>query len=231
MILGVIPARGGSKGVTGKNIKKLLNKPLIQYTIDAAKESNLDRIIVSTDCEKIANFSLSQGIDVPFLRPKELACDDSSSIDVMVHSLIQMEKLDGCKYEYLMMLQPTTPFRTSKNINDSLNLIDESNKIDSVISVVDVQGYHPARMKFIKNGFLIDPFFCEEVENQNRQELRKMYIRNGAIYLTKREYILKRSFKGLNSKALIMNKNQSVNIDTPDDFNYAEYIINSFLKS
>ncbi len=228
MTLGVIPARGGSKGVPGKNIKKLLNKPLIQYTIEAAIKSNLDRVIVSTDCKKIADLSISLGVDVPFLRPSELASDDSRSIDVMVHSLIEMEKLDDCNYEYLMMLQPTTPFRTFKNINDSLNLIKESKKIDSVISVVDVQGNHPARMKFIEDGFLIDPTFCEKVENQNRQELKKMYIRNGAIYLSKREYILKHSFKGLNSKALIMSKNQSVNIDSFDDFNYAEYIINNY---
>ncbi len=228
MTLGVIPARGGSKGVPGKNIKKLLDKPLIQYTIEAAKKSNLDRVIVSTDCEQIANLSISLGVDVPFLRPTELASDDSKSIDVMAHSLSEMEKLDDCNYEYLMMLQPTTPFRTFKNINDSLNLIKESKKIDSVISVVDVQGNHPARMKFIKDGFLIDPTFCEKVENQNRQELKKMYIRNGAIYLSKTEYILKRSFKGLNSKALIMSKNQSVNIDSFDDFNYAEYIINNY---
>ena len=227
-VLAVIPARAGSKGVPGKNIKKLSDKPLIQYSIEAAINSNLDRIIVSTDCKKIANLAVKLGVDVPFMRPPKLAADNSNSIDVMVHSLIEMEKLDNCKYEYLMMLQPTTPFRTYKNINDSLSLINESKKIDSVISVVDVQGNHPARMKFIKDGYLIDPIFCEKVENQNRQDLKKMYIRNGAIYLSKRECILKSSFKGLLSKALIMNKNESVNIDTADDFNYAEYMINSF---
>ena len=227
-VLAVIPARAGSKGVPGKNIKKLAGKPLIQYSIEAAINSNLDRIIVSTDCKKIANLAVKLGVDVPFMRPPKLAADNSNSIDVMVHSLIEMEKIDNCKYEYLMMLQPTTPFRTYKNINDSLSLINESKKIDSVISVIDVQGNHPARMKFIKDGFLIDPVFCEKVENQNRQDLKKMYIRNGAIYLSKRECILKSSFKGLLSKALIMNKNESVNIDTADDFNYAEYMINSF---
>ena len=212
-----------------KNIKKLADKPLIQYSIEAAKKSNLDRIIVSTDSEKIANISLKLGIDVPFLRPSKFATDNSSSLDVIQHSLKQMEKIDNCTYDYVMMLQPTTPFRTSQNINNAIKIINNSKKIDSVISVVDVQGTHPARMKYIRDGFLIDPDFCEKIENQNRQELEKMYIRNGAIYLTKREFIFKRSFKGINSKALIMDKLESVNIDTIDDFNYAQYIIREVL--
>ena len=110
----------------------------------------------------------------------------------MVHSLIEMEKLDDCNYEYLMMLQPTTPFRTFKNINDSLNLIKESKKIDSVISVVDVQGNHPARMKFVEDGFLIDPTFVKKLKIKIDRSLKNVYKKR--CYLLKQEGIYFKTF-------------------------------------
>ena len=100
-----------------------------------------------------------------------------------------------------------------------------SNDADSVISVVDVEGHHPARMKYIKDGILIDPPYCEKVENQNRQELDKMYIRNGAIYLTKSDVILNRSYKGNKCMALLMPNSRSINIDTETDFKLAEWTL------
>ena len=227
-IIGIIPARSGSKGVKNKNIAVLGKKPLISYTINSALKSNLDKVIVSTNCDKISSLAKSFGAEVPFKRPQKLATDNAKSIDVIIHALKEIERKNNETYDYIMMLQPTTPFRNSEDINKSIELISQSNDADSVISVVNVGGYHPARMKYITKGILIDPVFCEKVENQNRQELREMYIRNGAIYLTKRETLLSKSFKGKKCLAYEMGPKSSINIDTIADFNYAKYIIENF---
>ena len=225
-ILGIIPARGGSKGIPSKNIKELDGMPLIAYTIKAALNSNLTHVIVSTDSQTIADIAISYGANVPFLRPDNLATDTASSMPVAIHGLLEMEKLFECQYDAVMLLQPTTPFRTTEDINNAISLLIEK-ETDSVISVVDVGGTHPARMKYLKEGLLIDPPFCEEKENQNRQELEPMFIRNGAIYLSKRNVLLKGTYKGDSCAALIMPNNRSVNIDTIFDFEYAEWLKSS----
>ena len=223
-VLGLIPARGGSKGVQRKNIKKLAGRELITYTIAAAKGSKLCEIIVSTDDNEIAEIADYFGVNAPFRRPAELASDKAKSIDVALHAMETMEDLKGARYDAIMLLQPTTPFRTSEDINNALSLLASDESADSVISVVNVEGHHPARMKYLKEGLLVDPPFCEEYENQNRQELEQVYIRNGAIYLTKRETILNGSFKGNKCLALLMPQSRSVNIDTLFDFEYAEWL-------
>jgi CMP-N-acetylneuraminic acid synthetase len=224
-ILGVIPARGGSKGVPRKNIKILGDLPLIVYTIRAALNSNISRLIVSTEDEEIAEVSLKYGAEVPFKRPFELSQDNSKSIDVAINGLIEAEKFFKEQYDAIMMLQPTTPFRITDDINNSIEMFLNDSEADSVISVVDVEGHHPARMKFINNNVLIDPVFCENYENQNRQELEPMFIRNGAIYLTKRRTLLQGSFKGYKSLAYKMPSNRSINIDNQNDFDYAKWLL------
>jgi CMP-N-acetylneuraminic acid synthetase len=229
-ILGVIPARGGSKGVLGKNIKPLSGKPLIGYSIEAAKNSLLTKVIVSTDDEKIMHVAQEFGAETPFIRPSNLASDTAKSIDVAKHALLEMEKIDNVEYDALMLLQPTAPFRTANDINDAIAILNNNKNADSVISVVDVLAHHPARMKYLKDGVLIDPPFCEAYENQNRQELEPMYLRNGAIYLTKRDALLSNSYKGNKCMALIMPHQRSANIDTIDDFELAEWMYNKYLK-
>lgn len=223
-VLGIIPARGGSKGVPGKNIKHLAGKPLIAYSIDAAKDSGLSKLIVSTDDEQIADVARGLGADVPFLRPDFLASDTAKSLDVSRHALLTMERSDNVQYDAIMLLQPTTPFRTTEDINQAIELLLANPDADSVISVVDVQGHHPARVKYLEEGILIDPPFCEAYENQNRQELRPMYIRNGAIYLTKRDTLLNNSYKGNKCLGLVMSRARSSNIDTLFDFKLAEWL-------
>jgi CMP-N,N'-diacetyllegionaminic acid synthase len=223
-ILGIIPARGGSKGLPGKNIKLLNGTPLIAYTIKEALNSNLDEFIVSTDSEEIAEVARNYGGKVPFLRPAEIATDNASSLDVVLHALDFMKEHENKEYDAIMLLQPTTPYRDSADINQAINLLISSDA-DSVISVTDVGGTHPARMKFIVDGNLIDPPFVEAFEGQNRQELPPMYIRNGGIYLTKVDTIRKGSFKGNISKALVMPEKKSVNIDNIDDFEFAEWLM------
>ncbi|MCG9881355.1 MAG: acylneuraminate cytidylyltransferase family protein [Bacteroidia bacterium] len=229
-ILGIIPARGGSKGVKGKNIKSLSGEPLIYYTIKEALKSDLTSLIVSTDDEEISKVAKSYGVEVPFKRPTDLSNDTAKSIDVAVHALNEMERIHGFNYDAIMLLQPTTPFRTYEDINDCLNLMINHPEADSVISVVDVKGHHPARMKYLQDGWLIDPPFCEEIENQNRQELRPMFIRNGAIYLTRKITLLKKSYKGEKCLAYEMPGERSVNIDNMQDFEYAEWLHSKFLK-
>lgn len=222
-VLGVIPARGGSKGVIGKNIKLLDDKPLIAYTIEVALQSQLDSVIVSTDSTAIAEIARQFGAGVPFLRPAELATDSSKAIPVIQHALAEIEAQTGVTYDAVMMLQPTSPFKLVSDIDEAIQLLEKSGA-DSVISVVPVHGHHPARMKYLEGDQLIDPDFSEAYENQPRQELRPMYIRNGAIYLTRRNVLLADSFKGKDCRALIMPEERSVNIDTEVDFKYAIWV-------
>jgi CMP-N,N'-diacetyllegionaminic acid synthase len=224
MILGVIPARGGSKGVPGKNVRPLAGTPLIGWTINAAKGSHLTRTVLSTDDEAIARVGRELGVDVPFLRPADLATDSAKSLPVMQHALAAAEADDGRHYDAVMMLQPTTPLRTAADIDGAIDKLAETGA-DSVISVVDVLAHHPARMKFLEGDRLVDPPFCEAYENQPRQELRPMYIRNGAIYLTRREVLLGGSFKGTDCRAWLMPESRSVNIDTELDFRLAEWML------
>jgi CMP-N,N'-diacetyllegionaminic acid synthase len=222
-ILGVIVARGGSTGVPRKNLKKINDIPLIGYTFNAVKKSSLlTDTILSTDSEEIQEFALQSDIDTPFIRPSRLANDVISPMYSVLHALDFMEK-KGKHYDAVMMLQPTAPFRTDKDIDGAIILLENS-LADSVISVVDVGANHPARMKYLDGDRLLDPPFCEEYENQRRQELKQMFIRNGAIYLTKTSVLKKESFKGNDCRAWVMPWNRSINIDTFEDFIYANWI-------
>ena len=229
-VLGVIPARGGSKGVPGKNIKPLAGIPLIAYTIRASINSKyLTRVIISTDNEEIANISQKYGGEVPFLRPPDLATDNANAIPVIQHALTTLEKNeDAVIYDFVVMLQPTSPFRTEKDIDGAIKLLDQTGA-DSVISVVDVCSHHPARMKYLEGNKLIDPPLAESYENQPRQELISMYIRNGAIYATRKDVLMDGSFKGHDCRGWIMPPERSLNIDTEMDFKHAEWLISEGL--
>lgn len=222
-ILGLIPARGGSQTVKRKNMIDLGGVPLIEWTIKTAQASSLSRVIVSTDNQEIADFSKKIGCEVPFIRPGELATSSALAIDVVNHALDVL----GEEFDAVMMLQPTTPFRIKEDIEESIRIIQDAS---SVISVVAVDGAHPARMKYIEEGLLIDPPFAEEIENMPRQELRKVFIRNGAIYLTKVPYLREMTFKGPKSVALIMPSERSVNIDSEFDLVVARAVYSARLN-
>lgn len=222
--LGVIPARGGSKGIPGKNLRPVAGVPLIVHTIRAASEAGrLTRTVVSTDDAEIARVAQDAGADVPFLRPAPLSTDDALAIDVLVHALEAIESSGDEPYDAVLMLQPTTPFRTHEDIDGALGKLAETGA-DSVISVIEVGGHHPARMKFLEGDRLIDPPFAEAVENQPRQQLRPMYLRNGAIYASRRATLLSGSFKGQDCRAWVMPRARSVNIDDLDDLAYATWL-------
>lgn len=225
-VLAVIPARGGSKAIPRKNIRLLGGRPLLVWTLQAAQRSGkLTRTIVSTDDPEIAALARAHGGEVPFLRPPELATDSAPAIPTIQHALRHVEAPPGEEqFEVVVMLQPTTPFRTASDIDGALEKLERTGAV-SVISVVDVGGHHPARMKYLEGDRLIDPPFCESHENQPRQELRAMYLRNGAIYAVRREVLLAGSFKGRDCRAWIMPPERSLNIDTEHDFRYAEWLL------
>mgnify|MGYP000574740084 FL=1 len=222
-ILGIIPARAGSKSIKNKNISNLGGKPLIAYTIEAVKKSNLIDFVVSSDSNKILDISKKYGAKNLILRPKKYAQDKTRSVFLFKYLRKQLEK--NYKFDVIMILQPTSPLRTHTDINRSIKLFKE-NKCDSVISVTSVGGMHPARMKYInKKRYIVDPVFAEKKEGQNRQELKKIFIKNGAIYLFKKNNLDKNSIKGKKSLAMVMPQHSSINIDTKYDLELAKYFI------
>ena len=226
-VIAIIPARAGSKGVLNKNIKSLNGKPLISYTIEEAKKSKfIDKLIVSTDSKEIADISLSQGASVPFIRPSELSTDSSLTFDVIKHTMNFLKDKDE-HYDIIVLLQPTTPFRNVESLDKAILTLKKSNKYTSVVSVIDVEGNHPLRMKKIEGDYLIN-YIEQGFENMNpRNELPKVYIRSGAIYaiLTKNFYEEQSLVSNLCSP-IILDKIETINIDSPLDFKFCEFILN-----
>lgn len=218
-ILGLIPARGGSKGVPHKNIIDIKGKPLINYSIEtglaAVKKGIIDRVVVSTDDQKIADVSLKAGAEVPFLRPDYLSNDTAKSVDVMIHAY-EFFKEQGIVYDAILLLQPTTPLRTVEDIENSVDIFIKSNN-SSLIScfkeeyVCDLVSYH-------KDGDLARPLNPNHNKGVRRQELEDIYVRNGAIYITTVEHMISnhRVFDDVPS-IYVMPKDRSVNIDCMDD--------------
>lgn len=225
-VLAIVTARGGSKGIRRKNIALLMGKPLLAYTAEAALSAKrLTRVILSTEDEEIARIGRQCGLDIPFLRPVELAADDTPTIPVLQDVLRRLEE-GGERYESVLTLQPTNPLRLPEDIDGSIELLEESGA-DSVISFVDVGEKHPARMKFISpDGRVIDPPFAEEFEGQRRQDLPQLYLREGSIYLTRRAVLMEQnSLKGVDCRAWIIPQERYCNIDTPFDLLLAEQML------
>ncbi|MFH1662278.1 MAG: NAD(P)-dependent oxidoreductase [Candidatus Falkowbacteria bacterium] len=224
-ILGIITARGGSKGIPKKNIKNLAGKPLIAYTIEAAKKSALlTRCIVSTDSEEIADIAREYGADIPFIRPDDLAQDNSTSIDVVKHALNFLKNYKGEEYDYLMILQPTSPLRSAKDIDECVKKIVDTNA-DSVMSMFELVDFSLKKLKKIENDIIM-PIEEEGKESSQRQDLTKLYKRNCAIYLTKTDLIMQGDLFGKDSRAYVMPEKRSIDINKPIDFEIAEFFIN-----
>lgn len=225
-VLGIITARGGSKGIPRKNIRLLAGKPLLQYTAEAAFGAKLlTRVILSTEDEEIAEVGRKCGLDVPFLRPRELARDDTPTLLVLQDAVRCVEQA-GDEFDAIFTLQPTSPMRRSADIDGAIQLLEASGA-DSVISFVNVSDKHPARMKFIdENGRVSDPPFAEAFEGQRRQDLRMLYLREGSIYLTRRDVLMKQSsIKGRDCRAWMIPDDRACNIDTPLDWFMAEQLL------
>jgi CMP-N-acetylneuraminic acid synthetase len=224
--LAIVTARGGSKGIPRKNIVPLLGKPLLAYTAAAAlTASRLTRTVLSTEDEEIARIGREYGLEVPFLRPPELARDDTPTIPVLQDVVRRLEEVEE-PYDAVLTLQPTNPFRRPEDIDGAIELLERTGA-DSVISFVDVGEKHPARMKFItSDGRVVDPPFAEQFEGQRRQELPALYIREGSIYLTRRAILMEQnSLKGRDCRAWFVPIERACNIDTPFDLFLAEQML------
>ena len=226
-VLGLIPARGGSKGVPGKNKKELGGKPLVAYTIEAAQKSTLlTNIVLSTDDENIAQVGKKYGIEVPFIRPEYLASDTAKSIDVVQHAIQFYEDL-GQSYDAVCLLQPTTPFRDCESIDQAIDNY-KSKELDSLISVLPVpHEYNPHWVFEEINGSLQISTGEKEIISR-RQELPNAYHRDGSIYLTSIDLIKQGTFYGKRMGYVISNPEMHINIDTLKDWEEAEtWIINN----
>jgi CMP-N,N'-diacetyllegionaminic acid synthase len=225
-VLGIVTARGGSKGIPHKNIVPLLGKPLLAYTAETALAAkHLTRLVLSTDDEEIARVGFSCGLDVPFMRPQQLARDETPTIPVL-QDVVRKLEARGESYDAVFTLQPTTPLRRPEDIDGAIELLERTGA-DSVISFVDVGEKHPARMKIITpDNRVIDPPFAEQFEGQRRQDLPKLYLREGSIYLTRRAVLMEQnSLKGRDCRAWIVPAEQACNIDTPFDLFVAEQML------
>ncbi|MFX1256321.1 MAG: cytidylyltransferase domain-containing protein [Promethearchaeota archaeon] len=225
-VIGIIPARGGSKGVPRKNIKLLGNKPLIKYTIDAANNSKLlTGIYVSSEDEEILTLAEKFGTKT-IIRPRNLAEDTTPMIPVLQHAINHLEPKIG-RIEILVLLQPTTPFKIGKDIDDAIKLLIETGA-DSVISLTKVETWHPAQMYKLEGNRMIS-FLGNEKTYKRRQELPELYLRNGLIYAYKRHTIMEQeSQEGVDSRAIIIPYKRSVNIDELIDFEFAAFMLKKF---
>ena len=226
--IAIIPARGGSKGLPGKNIKLLNGKPLIVYTIEAAIISGcFDKVIVSTDDEKIAEISQKFGAEIPFLRPKELASDTSNSIDVIKHALSFYTESNIVIKEFAL-LQPTSPLRDYMDIRHAYTIYQEK-LAQAVVSVCETE-HSPLWSNTLPPDLSLDKFLNANVINIRRQDLPIYYRLNGAIYIANTEFFLKNeTFFGDGCFAYIMQQKNSVDIDTLIDFKMAEFLLSEDL--
>ena len=232
-VLGIIPARSGSKRLQNKNILKLLGKPLISWTIDAAIKSNfITDLIVSTDCYYIAKLAKSYGANVPFIRPPSLSTDKSSSFDVVRHALKFYLKKD-LKFDLVIMLQPTSPLRDSSHIDKAITQIIERED-NAVISVCKAE-HPPQWCNKLEKDLSMDNFLSESFKKHRSQDFSNYYRLNGAIYVAKAKTILQTNisdfFSITKTSAFEMDPEVSVDIDTSFDFLITEYLLRKKLNT
>lgn len=224
MNIAIIPARGGSKRLPGKNIKDLAGKPLIAWTIEAALKSNMfEHVFVSTDCEKIVQVSKAFGAEVPFLRPAEIATDTATTNDVVTHLVDWFEKKHNKEVTTVAILQPTSPLRNAQHIKEAFKIMRDKHT-KAVVSVCELE--HP--IQFCNTLGLDGSMdgFIDSKNIQRTQDLEPYYRLNGAIYLFSRNYVSKLSeLYSEGTYSYLMSNESSIDIDVENDFNLASYYI------
>lgn len=223
-ILALITARGGSKGVPGKNVRLLGGKPLIAHTIEAALASRfIDRVIVSTDSEEIAAASRKSGADVPFLRPSELAGDLARQEDAILHAMRWCEE-NGGAYDVILVLTPTTPLRTEKGIDEVIGFFASHPRARSVITVTETP-HAPQFMNSLPPDRSLHGFVAEDLKFKNRQELPQTYCISGSVCLADWDYFkMEGSFLAPLAFAYVVDARSGLDINTPLDFQFAEFL-------
>lgn len=220
-VLAVIPARGGSKGVPRKNVRLLAGKPLIAWTIEEAKKSKyIDRLILTSEDDEIIETAKAYGCEIPFIRPSELAGDTTSGIAPILHAL---EQIEG--YDYIVVLQPTSPFRLVGDIDSCIKRLIET-KSPACVSVTE-SGSSPYWMYKVNEAGMMQPLIQQEELITNRQELPIAYVLNGAVYVAEVDWFMQsQSFLTKDTTAFVMPKERSYDIDTEEDFLWSEWLMN-----
>lgn len=224
-VLGLVPARAGSKGVPGKNVRALAGRSLLDYTARAARDSGvIDRLVLSTESEEIAEAGRRAGLDVPFLRPASLAADDTPMLPVITHAIDALAA-DGWVAEIVVLLQPTSPLRQPNHIRDAVDLLRKT-RADSVVSVIEVPRHlSPDYVMKIDDGVL-KPFLAEGARITRRQDARPAYSRDGTVYVCWRRTIERfGSIYGEDCRPLVIDAAHSLSIDSPADWDAAERLL------
>jgi len=219
-LLALIPARGGSKGVPRKNIKSLHGKPLIGWSIDAAKKSRfIDKVVVSTEDDEIAAIARDLGAEIPFMRPIELAADDTPGIAPVMHAIENLPEFD-----WVILLQPTSPLRTAEDIDEIVRFCIEHDA-PSAVSVYEVDK-HPYLMYQRDETERLQPLLADKPDITRRQDLPPVYALNGALYLARIDWLKERqSLIGQETLGYVMSPESSADIDTPLDWQWVEFLI------
>jgi CMP-N,N'-diacetyllegionaminic acid synthase len=224
-VLGLIPARGGSKGLPGKNIRSLCGKPLIAWTISAAKAAScIDRVVVSTDDAAIAEVARRAGAEVPFRRPSELATDTASSIDVIIHAVDALAQ-GGQAFDIVVLLEPTSPLRAASDIDEAVERLMQTGA-GAVVSVCRAVNVHPAFMFHRDTDGRLRPFLDRQPTGLRRQDIDPVFFLDGTLYVSRVDVLRnKRSFYHDDTVAFEVPKWKSLEIDDVDDFIMVEALM------
>ncbi|WP_250868560.1 cytidylyltransferase domain-containing protein [Methanococcoides seepicolus] len=220
--IAIIPARGGSKGIPRKNIKELCGKPLIGHIIETALNvKEIDRVIVSTEDAEIAEVAQKFGAEVPFIRPEELARDETPTLPVLQHTIKYLEENENYNPDIVVLLYTTSPLLNHERIFEGIKLLKEGN-FDSVLSVVEDRGHY-----WIEKESNYERLY--PIQLKNRQLTKSLFKENGAIYICKRDLLMEENtIVGENVGFLVMEERESVDIDEPLDFEITEILMKKY---
>jgi CMP-N-acetylneuraminic acid synthetase len=221
-VLAVVPARAGSKGIPGKNVRPLAGRPLLAYAVDAIRDSGVvDRAVLSTDSKEILAAGQRLGLETPFLRPAELARDDTPMQPVVEHAVAALEA-EAWSPEIVLVVQPTAPLRRGEHLRRAVELLRESGAT-SVVSVVPIPlHFSPDYAMRLDNGRLV-PFLPHGAEIRRRQDAAPAYSRDGTVYAVRRDVLVKlHDLYGSDCRPLVLSPEESINLDTPADWEEAE---------
>ena len=224
--LGIIPARGGSKGLPGKNIKELCGKPLIAWSIESGLKSKyLDEVIVTTDSKDIADIAKQYGASVPFLRPDVLANDTATSFDAIKHTIEFYKNEMKKEFDYIVLLEPTSPLREARDIDIAIEQLFNSNA-DSIVGICKTEDQNPAFLVFKNEKDFISGYENHDMKVLRRQDIKDVYFFEGTIYISKTDVLLnKKTFYHENTIGYVVPKYKSLEIDDIDDFIMVEAIM------
>lgn len=225
-VLAIIPARGGSKRVPNKNKKKLNGKEIVRYAIEATLNSKIvSTIIVSTDDEEILKIAKEYDNIIPIERPQEISGDKASAISYVQHAIAYMEQNFSLIYDIIVIVQPSSPFTSGMDIDNTIMLLEEKQDADSAVSVMKLDhAIHPVKLKIIVENELI-PYLEEEKGRMADYDLPELYVRNGSVYVSKIENIKRNKIIGDKCLGYVMPRERSIDINDPIDFVFAEFLM------